>query len=158
MIGSKPAYKRRSLGTPMLNYATSKMPTPPFTNLRRARRATVRCPAYLIAGSSLLDAEIGSDYREQPLTFYCETQELSVRGASLVIRSIMLDERAVTQGHPVQLILELPAGQIRMEAKPVRCELADKWRPESGYLLGIDVVRIEDKDRRTLMEFLRSLH
>jgi hypothetical protein len=142
----------------MLNYATAKMPTPPFTNRRRARRVTVRCPAYLIAGSALLDAEIGSDYWEQPYTLYCETQELSARGASLVIRSIMLDERAITQGHPVQLILELPVGQIRMEARLVRCEPADKWRPENGYLLGVDVVRVEDEDRGTLMEYLLSLH
>ena len=74
-----------------------------------------------------------------------------------MIRSVVLDERACAQGHPVQLVLELPVGQIRMEAKLVHCGPADKWRPESGYLLGLDVMRVEEKDRGFLTEYLLSL-
>jgi hypothetical protein len=44
-----------------------------------------------------------------------------------------------------------------MDAKPMRCELVDEKRPEHGYLLGADVVKINDDDHRRLVEHLKTL-
>jgi hypothetical protein len=81
---------------------------------------------------------------------------MSAGGLSLILPSTLIDERYCGSDARLQLALHLPTGPVNLEVAAVRCE---PLRPEDmalGYLLGAQILSIDD-NRDEYDEYLRSI-
>lgn len=86
------------------------------------------------------------------------TCDLSDNGLSFILPTVLFGNRHIfNEGDCVLRIrLELPSGSINLNALPVRYDLIDGREAERGYLIGAQILGMDDKDRARYFEFLRS--
>ncbi len=124
-----------------------------LTERRRSPRLVASCDAEVLADLSILDTEsIGQP--SQPLVFMGQTKDLSRLGVSIILPSLLIDERFCTEGNRLELSLFLPGSAVTMVVSPVRCAALDKNDGSRGYLLGAridDVLDHRDEFERYLL-------
>ena len=122
---------------------------------RRSHRLKAGCDAELTATLSILDSDAQSN--ADSLVFFGRTKDLSAGGLSLVLPSTPIDERYCGESAmPLQLSLHLPNGPVNLEVSPVRCEPLDSDDTAIGYLLGAQILSIDD-NRDEYDEYLREI-
>ena len=84
------------------------------------------------------------------------TRNLSETGLALALPEIRLgDQYLNVVGSALQIALDLPFGPVTIRATPVRCEpLAEGAK---GYLIGVRIVEMDDREWVRYVQFLRSL-
>lgn len=102
------------------------------------------------AGSLLVDS--------QPLTVTGKTSDLSKTGIGFVLPFIRLGEHYLA-GHGgeqkrLKIILELPTGTIRMTVTTERYEMIQLHDSVQQYLIGANIVEINEGDRERYEHFL----
>jgi hypothetical protein len=119
-------------------------------NRRRAPRHKTRLPVAV----SLLDARP----RAYPAALEGHTRDLSTCGLALILPAIRLGERYLTgDAHTLRITLRLPAGSIQIHATAARYERLDDQDPDTGYLVGVRIKEMSDKDRALFEDYLRTL-
>ncbi|MGB8508420.1 MAG: PilZ domain-containing protein [Pyrinomonadaceae bacterium] len=121
-------------------------------NRRRAPRHLTR----LVAAVSLLD----STARSHPSALEGHTRDLSDGGLALILPAIRIGDRYLTgAGHTLRITLRLPTVSVQLYGTPVRYErLADDASSsETGYLVGVRIKEMSDKDRALFDEYLQTL-
>lgn len=113
-----------------------------FIERRESPRLLANCEAEVLADLSILDSETTGPV--QPLVFMGQTKDLSSCGISLVIPSLLIDERFCTDGRSLGLSLYLPEGPVSMAVTPVRCLALSKMDGGMGYLLGARITEVLD--------------
>lgn len=121
-------------------------------NHRRNPRYRVRLPVRVslleltrrIQGIDRLPALTGS------------THDISATGLGLVVPSIRIGERYLTDGdHMLRITCALPSGDVELRVRPVRyTPLDDEAR---GYLIGAHITAINTTDSARLADYLRTL-
>lgn len=150
---------RRKLGNG-LDYSqvtrlTSVENTPESNERRRSHRMKAGCDAELTATLSILDND--AHPHTDALVFFGRTKDLSASGLSLVLPSTPIDERYCGESAmPLQLSLHLPKGPINLEVSPVRCEPLNNDDTALGYLMGAQILSIDD-NRDEYDEYLREI-
>jgi hypothetical protein len=124
------------------------------------RRGAPRCAAYLesrlLFSLSLEDKEDGAEAATLPAILEGYTRNLSETGLALVVPSLNLGGRYLNLvGSPLHIMLELPAGRVRIRATPVRCERLDG--KEEGYLIGLCITEMNDSEWVRLVQYVRAL-
>lgn len=71
-----------------------------------------------------------------------QTKDLSRGGISLVLPSLLIDERFCGDGRSLELSLHLPEGPVSMVVSPVRCSPLSKLDGGMGYLLGAQITEV----------------
>lgn len=129
---------------------------------RRAPRCDVHLAARLHFSLSLREAERGAtDDSLLPAALAGFTRNLSETGLSLVVMSSRFCERPFDYvGKGLRIMLELPTGKVRINAKLVRCEqLTDQAHQNSsmGYLISACITEMSDSEWVRLVQYVRML-
>jgi len=86
------------------------------------------------------------------------TQDLSSNGLALIVPRITLGEHhLVGENRGLNLKLQLPGGQVEMQATPVRYERLEEDQNETGYLIALKIVRMSDDDRARYSAYVATL-
>lgn len=86
------------------------------------------------------------------------TLDLGETGMALVVPAITLDDHhLVGENRSLDIKLDLPVGPIEMQVAPVRYERLDEHHSETGYLIGVRIIKMPDEDRDRFSEYLATL-
>ncbi len=121
---------------------------------RRAPRLTAGCDAELTTSLAILDTDAPT--HDESLVFFGRTKDLSAGGLSLILPSTLIDERYCGDEARLQLSLHLPTGPVNLEVAAVRCEPLRQEDTALGYLVGAQILSI-DEDRDEYDQYLRSI-
>lgn len=85
------------------------------------------------------------------------THDISADGLSVVLSAIRIGEHYLTgEDRTLAIVVELPSGQLHIQARPVRYE-----RPEvddsGSYLIGVRITHMSAGDRKNYMSYLNSV-
>lgn len=79
-------------------------------------------------------------------SLHCHTRDLSSTGLAVVAPAIRVGERYLSDAS-LLILLEHADGPIEIVAQPVRYERLAPDAEESGYLIGVRIVSMDDTDR-----------
>ena len=86
------------------------------------------------------------------------TLDISSTGIALIVPAIRIGEHYLTgEDRRLQLMIELPAGPVEMLAAPVRYEGLEEEQGESGYIIGVRIMEMNENDRGQFNEYLAKL-
>jgi hypothetical protein len=119
------------------------------------RRRSPRLRARLAATVSLFDLRAPTPW-SKPVAGH--TRDVSEDGLGLILPAIRIGDRyLVGQDQALSVILKLPAGNARIYASPARYERLEEGQPDRGYLVGVRITSMDEKDRALFNEYLQSL-
>lgn len=124
---------------------------------RRSPRRGARFAARIPAAVHLLEAgaEFGRGAPGAP-SVEGETLDLGPSGLTLLVDRVRVRGQYLTDAeHQLGVRLELPAGEVSLLARAVRFEHPREG--ESGYLLGVRIVKVREEDLSLFTGFLRTL-
>ena len=122
------------------------------------RRHSKRQRARLSLSLSLISATKGLNGTRRINWMDGHTLDLSSNGLALVVPRITLGEHhLVGENRGLNLKLQLPSGQVEMQATPVRYERLEQDQSETGYLIAIKIVRMTDDDRARYLAYVATL-
>ena len=103
---------------------------------------------------SLLDARP----RAYPAALEGHTRDLSSCGLALILPAIRIGERYLTgDAHVLRITLRLPAASVQIHAVVARYERLPDEDPDIGYLVGVRIKEMTDKDRALFEDYFRTL-
>jgi len=83
------------------------------------------------------------------------TRDISINGLALNVSQVHLDGHHLVAGErELRLTLELPGGPISMLVIPKHYERFDEAELGCNYLIGAQISRIDDEDRRRYLNFI----
>lgn len=126
---------------------------------RRAPRRGPRFAARVPAAVTLLEAgaKFGPGASGAP-SVTGETRDLGPSGLTLLVSRVRVGGQYLTDAeHHLGVRLELPAGEVSLLAKAVRFEHLPGGAGESGYLLGLRILKVREEDLTLFSGFLRTL-
>lgn len=86
------------------------------------------------------------------------TLDLNQTGLSLIVPAIRLGEHhLVGENRALIVKLELPFGPVEMQVAPVRYETLEEHKSETGYLIGVKIVKMSEEDRARFREYVSTL-
>ena len=118
---------------------------------RWAKRRQVRLPltVYLLRSARVNGSRLPS--------MDGHSLDLSSAGLSAVVPAIRIQDHYLAGGSQRLLIkLELPAAPVEMQVVSVRYERLDDVRDGAGYLIGVNIVEMNEPDRARYEEYLAS--
>jgi hypothetical protein len=121
---------------------------------RRAHRLKVRLEFQIfVAGpAKSLNGE------RQTRTLPGHTMDISPRGMSLIVPAIRIGEHhLVGEQREFGVILEIPSGPVEMKVSPVRYESLEDHQSETGFLIGVRIISMDDSDRPRFTDYIESL-
>ena len=123
-------------------------------NRRGARRCTVRLPFRVTPA----DRRVTTNGSGRVAWLEGVTADLSTSGVGLITPAIRIGEHyLVAENRRLQLMLELPTGEIEMEVTPVRYESLEENEAKSGYIIGVRILTISDADRERYDDYVRRM-
>jgi len=124
-----------------------------FGNRRSARRFR-RNVSFNI---SLFDPKLTREQLEHAPYLEGKTLDISASGLGLVVPAVRINDRYLTAPDQIlHLLLELPSGQVEMQAIPVRYEqLEREGTAAGGYLIGVRIAGMSDGDRARFNDYLQ---
>jgi hypothetical protein len=127
---------------------------------RRAPRRGARFAARIPAVVSLLEAGGNDDGSgASPATSVAgETRDLGPSGLTLIVGRVRVGGEYLTDAaHHLGVRLELPAGEVSLLARVVRFEQPPEGGGDTGYLLGLHILKVREEERAMFSGFLRTL-
>lgn len=86
------------------------------------------------------------------------TRNLSETGLALAVPDIRVGEQFLNVvGTTLRLLLSLPTGKVLVHATPVWCERLNGNGPEEGYVVGVRITKMDDREWVRYVQYLRSL-
>jgi PilZ domain len=83
------------------------------------------------------------------------TRDLSLNGLALNVPQIHLDgHHLAAEGSELELRIELPGGAMSMRVVPRRYEHLDEPELGCNYLVGVQIVHVDEEDRRRYASFV----
>jgi c-di-GMP-binding flagellar brake protein YcgR len=123
-------------------------------NRRRAKRVYVPLKFTLAIAARKMNL---SSSRKLP-SLDGHTLDISATGIALIVSAIRIGEHYLTgEDRRLQLIMELPGGPVEMLVAPVRYEGLEEDQGESGYLIGVRIMEMNEADRGQFNEYLGKL-
>jgi len=98
----------------------------------------------------------GAEDRSRSMPVEGYTRDISETGLALVVPSLRIGDTYLTDSKCKLriVLLNLPTGQVEIEASPVRYEELDEG---AGHLIGVRILKIKDEDRARLTQYLETL-
>ena len=122
------------------------------------RRRAPRLQARAVVIVSLVVARVASRTPPNLPTIAGHTRDISATGLALIVPIIRIGERYLTgEDHLLNITLKLPAGAVQLQASPMRYEQLDEDDPDTGYLIGVHIKEMSDRDRTIFTDYLRTL-
>lgn len=133
-------------------------------NRRRAPRHTVQLETQiqprLLMSVSFADGEAGTTEVISSVKLIGSTRNISESGLAIVLNSLRIESRLITdEDCTLRIVLDIyPKGLVEMEAVAVRSELLKEEEKDAGYLIGVCITNISDRDRTRYLEYLEGLN
>lgn len=123
------------------------------------RRRAPRHPARAVVVVSLVVARTAGARTPPNLpTIAGHTRDMSATGLALIVPAIRIGERYLTgEDHLLNVTLKLPGGAVQLQAAPVRYEQLAEDDADIGYLIGVHIKEMSDRDRTLFTEYLRTV-
>src|SRR5262245_29425618 len=123
-------------------------------NRRRAPRHPVQLPFTV----TILGRKLSTNGGRRKSWVDGHTLDISTSGLALVVPAIRIGEHYLV-GDDRRLIvrLELPTGTVEMEVKPVRYESLEEHETEFGYLIGVHIEVMNERDRAAYENFVHRV-
>jgi hypothetical protein len=126
------------------------------------RRAAQRYMTHLEAGLALSVALPGAKPRGEAtgkaLKLAGYTRDISATGLALIVPAIRIGGQYITgENRTLDITLKLPSGQIQVQATPVRYSPLEEEGTDTGYLIGVQIKDMSDKDRLIFDAYLETL-
>jgi hypothetical protein len=122
------------------------------------RRRAPRHPARIVAVVSLAGAKTSTRTPSNLPTIAGHTRDISVTGLALIFPAIRIGGRYLTgEDQLLHVTLKLPTGAVQLQAAPVRYEHLDEGDDDTGYLIGVSIKEMSDRDRTLFTEYLRTM-
>ena len=117
-----------------------------------APRFVVALPARLLLSISHEEDTTDGSARSKLIG---STENISASGAAVIVPSLYVGSRAISEGCAVRITLDLhPSGTVEMSGVVVRHEaLEDSERP-GHYLLGVRITKMSHSDRALYLEYI----
>lgn len=120
------------------------------------RRAAPRRPLRLSCAVAFHDPKHPDAAPPRGPRLDAHTRDLSLTGLALIVPSIRIGERYLTEA-PLRILIDHPSGALQLVAQPVRYEQLPDDAGERGYLLGLHITEMDAADRARFEEHLRQL-
>jgi c-di-GMP-binding flagellar brake protein YcgR len=107
---------------------------------------------------SLVGPALSSNGTKRVISIKGHTLDLSSTGLALVVPSIIVNEHhLVGENRNMYVTLEMPDGPIELNVTPIRYERLDEHPTETGYLIGVKLNNIEERERQRFSEYVSQL-
>lgn len=121
---------------------------------RHSNRQRVRLPFTILFGGPA--RAVKGTHRA--VTLEGHTLDVSAGGLALIVPAIRVGEHhLVGEGPHFKLRLELAEGPIEMKVATVRYESLDEGANETGFIVGVKIVEMEEAERRRYSEYISKL-
>ena len=113
----------------------------------------------LLFSISLLDEAKTDQSRARLLPLEGHTRDISRTGLALVVPTIRIGDRYLTDEQCTLriVLLDLPTGQVELKAVPVRYRQLDETEGVIGHLIGVRITEMSKGDRERFNEYLHLL-
>ena len=123
-------------------------------NRRRAKHFRVRLPLKV----SLINQQPNLNGSRRSRSIDGHTMDISTTGLALIVPIIRIGEHyLVGENRLLRIELELPDGQVAMQAVSVRYERLEEEGTESGYLIGVSISEMNEPDHDHYVEYVTQL-
>ena len=123
-------------------------------NRRRAIRFRVRLPLRVF----LVDQQLHLNGSRRPASISGHTADVSTTGLGLVVPAIRIGEHyLVGENRRLRIELELPGGPVTVQGVSVRYERLEEEGTENGYLIGVSIAEMNERDRDHYVEYVKRL-
>lgn len=127
-------------------------------NRRAAPRYTTHLEAALILSVSLSEGVNRSDADAPPLRLAGYTRDISESGLALIMPAIHIGGQYLTnQSRTLDITLKLPTGPIHLQATPVRYSPLEDDTKDTGYIIGVRITQIGERERARYNAYLDKL-
>ena len=127
-------------------------------NRRAAPRYTTHLEAALILSISLSEGGKKSDAGGPALKLAGYTRDISESGLALIVPAIHIGGQYLTnQGRTLDITLKLPTGPIQLQATPVRYSPLEEDAKDTGYVIGVRITQMGERDRARYKDYLDKL-
>lgn len=127
-------------------------------NRRAAPRYTTHLEAALILSVSLSEGGNKSDSDAPPLRLAGYTRDISESGLALIMPAIHIGGQYLTnQSRTLDITLKLPSGPIHLQATPVRYSPLEDDTKDTGYIIGVRITQIGERERARYNAYLEKL-
>jgi hypothetical protein len=121
------------------------------------RRLSPRLRVRLAVTVSLFDLRAATPW-SKPISGYTRDVSDDGHGLGLILPAIRVGDRyLVGQEQSLSIILKLPTANARLYASPARYERLAEGQPDTGFLVGVRITGMDEKDRALFNEYLESL-
>ena len=129
----------------------------PATERRAAPRLATHLERRLVVNVSLLETRNKAEGSRGPSVLAGYTRDLSETGLGIVLPDIRLNNSNVARpDRTLRIMLGLPGEAVEIHAIPVRyVELAEDAESE-GYLIGVHITGMNERDRSRYQSFLKT--
>jgi hypothetical protein len=127
-------------------------------NRRRAQRYVAQLEAGLAL--SVSNSKTGAKVRDgrMPLTLAGHTRDISATGLALVMPAIRIGGQYIMgENRTLEITLKLPSCTVKVNATPVRYSPLDEEGPNTGYLIGAQIIDMSEADRERFDAYLQTL-
>ena len=125
---------------------------------RRAQRYVTHLEAGLALSVSVPGAKTSAQKAGQTLRLAGYTRDISATGLALIVPSIRIGGIYITgENRTLQIILKLPTGTVEIHGKPVRYSPLEDDATDTGYLVGVQIERMSDKDRERFNAYVEGM-
>lgn len=85
------------------------------------------------------------------------TRDVSACGLALILPAVRVGERYLAgEAQTLSVTLRLPTSTIRLRGAPARYERLDEGEADTGYLIGLRITEMDERDRAAFDEYLKS--
>jgi PilZ domain len=121
------------------------------------RRASPRRNIKLEFRVLLVATKMSAEGEEQTLPLIGYTRDISESGLALLVSAKSMGVLySLGQNYTLQLVLTIPTGPIELEVSPVRYKHINEGKSGSFILIGAQITKINDADRKRFVEYLDS--
>ncbi len=124
---------------------------------RKTPRLKADLEVNLTTDTTILNHGSISKNEPYPLNLLGHTENISAEGLAFVVPSFKMDEDFCRdEKKSLQIGLALPNETVTLQASPVHCEPIDRRDPGQGYLLGVRIVRMDERAHEIYRRFLSA--
>jgi hypothetical protein len=145
--------------TGLIDYLKARFGKPAAEERREAPRFTTHLERRLVVNVSLLDTKNKPDTARGPSVLAGYTRDVSDTGLGIVVQDVRIGSFHITRTErTLRVILGLPGAPVEIHASAVRyTQLAEDGEAGGGYLVGVRITNMSDRDRARYQAFLDSL-
>jgi hypothetical protein len=145
--------------TGFIDYLKSRFGKTAAEDRRAVPRFTTHLERRLVVNVSLLDAKLKVDATRGPTVLAGYTRDVSENGMGIVLPDVRLGSYNITRpGRTLRIMLGIPGPPVEIHglaARYVRLEV--ETEAEGGYLVGVQITNVNERDRSRYQDFLNSL-